>query len=168
MFRWGFQIKGSNAPTRILHFNPFYILELISFTSDGLHNLCVKETFREVYERFPSLDCVYLVLPSFFSFFFLICHVPFHLILIVNFRDQILCDLRAWCTIHGATTEGNIWAIHWLCVEEPILWNGNANSVWAVWSQPLPGCAKGPGCTFGPLNLMCNPSLLFLHCFFED
>lgn len=113
---------------------------------------------------FPSLDGVYVVL---LSFIFLICHLPFYPMLIVNFRDKILCDLWTWCAIHGATAKGNIRALHWLRVEEPLLWNGNANSVRVVWSQPCPGCAKGPDCTFGPLNLICYSLLLLVHCFLK-
>lgn len=118
--------------------------------------LCLKH-LKELFGRSHLFEWGYV-------WYFFFCHVIFMLLLF--FRDKILCNLWAGCTIHGTTTKGDIRALYWLCVEEPLLWNGNANSVRAVWSQSLPGCAKRPGCTFGPLNFMFYSLLCFYIVFF--
>jgi hypothetical protein len=135
--------------------------------SKGHHNLYVKHIFRKVYERFPLFEwCICGT--SFFSFlFFLMCYVPFYRMLIVNFRDKILCDLWAWCTIHGATTKGNIWALHWLCWRTPFMrWKCQFGASCLISTSPR--LCKRTGLHFWPVELDVLFFVIVFTFFFED
>lgn len=69
-------------------------------------------------------------------------------------RYEILCGLRAWNSVYGESVETYIWAIHRLCVEEPFLWDGDANSMWAVWHEFGTGSTEGACCLTGEMT--CN------------
>lgn len=57
-------------------------------------------------------------------------------------RNKILCHLWAWGTAHGESPKSYLWIVHRLCVEESLLWNGDAHSVWAIWCQSHTGNTK--------------------------
>lgn len=57
-------------------------------------------------------------------------------------RDKVLCDLWAWDTANGKSPESHLWIIHGLCLEESLLWDGDAYKMWAFWHQPNTGDTK--------------------------
>lgn len=54
------------------------------------------------------------------------------LFVVFHCRYEILCGVWAWYAAHGGPSKTYLWAIHRLRFEEPFLWDGDANSVWAV------------------------------------
>ena len=75
----------------------------------------------------------------------IISHLTPVLLLVCSgcFRDKIFCCMRNRRAKYGDSAESNIWAVHGLCSEKPVLWDGDADQVRAVWSQPSSGDPEG-------------------------
>lgn len=71
-------------------------------------------------------------------------------------RDKVFCCMRNWCSKYRDTTESHIRALHGFCSEKSILRDGDANSLWAFWSQPGSGHSEGPRHTSGSMNHLEN------------
>jgi hypothetical protein len=79
------------------------------------------------------------------------------LILLSN-RDEVFCSMWAWHSTNRKFIEIHIWIVYGLCFEEPLLWDRDAYSMWALWYQPNSVSTKGSCCTIGSINHCPRPS----------
>lgn len=102
-----------------------------------------------------------------------VCKLLSQFMLLLSCRYKILCSLWAGNSVYGESFETNIWVIHRLCIEEPILWDGDANSMWVVWHKFGTSSTEGSSCLIGEMRLRHNPipgrqtyllKFVFSHC----
>lgn len=80
-------------------------------------------------------------------------------------RDKVFCGVRTWNTAHGRPPKSDIWIVHRLCPKEPVLWDGDAYTMRALWHQHVTGNTEGSRCFIGAMNLprfYFNTSVIFL------
>ena len=78
------------------------------------------------------------------------------------YRNKILCGVWTWNTAHGRPLESHIWIVHGLCPKEPVLWDGDAYTMRALWHQPVSGNTEGSCCFIGAMNFMDFASITFV------
>jgi hypothetical protein len=86
------------------------------------------------------------------------------------YRNKVLCGVWTWNTAHGRPLESHIWIVHGLCPKEPVLWDGDAYTMRALWHQPVSGNTEGSCCFIGAMNFpefcfnnFCYFSFSFVH-----
>lgn len=80
-------------------------------------------------------------------------------------RDKVLCGLRAWDTAHGSSLESHLRIVYRLCLEESLLWDGDADKVWAFWYQPFADSTEGACCLVGPM--ICTGTWIWFDLFWS-
>jgi hypothetical protein len=81
------------------------------------------------------------------------------------YRNKVLCGVWTWNTAHGRPLESHIWIVHGLCPKEPVLWDGDAYTMRALWHQPVSGNTEGSCCFIGAMNFpeFCFNNFVIFH-----
>jgi len=82
---------------------------------------------------------------------------------LLSHRDKVFCSVWAWHSTNRKFIEICIRIVYGLCFEEPLLWDRDAYSMWALWYEPNSVSTKGSCCTVGSINRWPRPSFIN-HC----